>query len=352
MRNTCVRPATASRPTYKQNWPAYNAAQINEKDKLQSLLAELSRGVAEPPANPKGGQTPVPMADRVFACAFKVYSTVSGRRASCDMRDAHAKGFLSCAPHYSSICRYLEDKAMTPILMRLIAEAAAPLRSVESDFAIDSSGFATSRFVRWFDHKYGVVKQEYDWVKVHLMTGVKTNIVTAVQIDERYAADCPRFKGLLDATAKRGFTIGEVSADSAYMSYDNADAVAALGGTPFIAFKAGTTAAQGGTLAKMFHYYNFNRDDFLAHYHKRSNVETTFSMVKAKFGDSLRSKTDAAMVNEAICKVLCHNLCVLIQSTFELGVEAEFWKCEDKSPKPVEAVEAGTYPRICVQDCL
>jgi hypothetical protein len=41
---------------------------------------------------------------------------------------------------------------------------------------------------------------------------------------------------LLAATAK-DFKINEVSADAAYGSYDNHDAVAALGGTPFIAFK-------------------------------------------------------------------------------------------------------------------
>ena len=71
-------------------------------------------------------------------------------------------------------------------------------------------------------------------------------------------------------------------------------------GTPFIAFKCNTTAAQGGLFAKMFHHYSLNRDDFLKHYHKRSNVESTFSMIKAKFGDHLRSKTDTAMVNEAL----------------------------------------------------
>jgi hypothetical protein len=48
-------------------------------------------------------------------------------------------------------------------------------------------------------------------------------------------------------------------------------------------------------------------------------------MVKAKFGDSIRSKTDTAMANESLCKVLCHNLCCLIQSTYELGVVATFW---------------------------
>ena len=30
------------------------------------------------------------------------------------------------------------------------------------------------------------------------------------------------------------------------------------------------------------------------------------------------------MVNEALCKILCHNLCVLIQERHELGIDAEF----------------------------
>lgn len=58
-------------------------------------------------------------------------------------------------------------------------------------------------------------------------------------------------------------------------------------------------------------------------------METTNAMIKAKFGDSLRSKTDVAMTNEALCKVLCHNLCCLIQSGYELGIDATFWGKED-----------------------
>ena len=61
----------------------------------------------------------------------------------------------------------------------------------------------------------------------------------------------------------------------------------------------------------MYHYFMFKRvTNSLAHYHLRSNVESTFSMMKRKFGDGLRSKTDTAMVNETLCKVLCHNLVV------------------------------------------
>jgi transposase len=64
--------------------------------------------------------------------------------------------------------------------------------------------------------------------------------------------------------------------------------------------------------------------EFLQHYHKRSNVESTFSMIKAKFGDAVRSKTDTAMVNEVLCKIVCHNICCLIQETHELGIDPQF----------------------------
>jgi hypothetical protein len=34
---------------------------------------------------------------------------------------------------------------------------------------------------------------------------------------------------------------------------------------------------------RMYHLFAFQRDTFLSRYHQRSNVETTFSMIKAKY---------------------------------------------------------------------
>jgi hypothetical protein len=48
-------------------------------------------------------------------------------------------------------------------------------------------------------------------------------------------------------------------------------------------------------------------------------------MVKAKFRDHLRSRTDVAMVNEALCKFVCHNICGVIQEIHELGIAPTFW---------------------------
>jgi len=137
--------------------------------------------------------------------------------------------------------------------------------------------------------------------------------------------DATQFTALLDATQQR-FTVTEVSADKAYLSKANLEATGEIGALPYIPFKEGTTGKGPALWAKMFHYYQFKREDFDAHYHRRSNIETVFSMVKMKFGPALRSKTQQAQVNELYCKFLCHNICVLIASIYELGLHPEFWK--------------------------
>jgi len=64
-----------------------------------------------------------------------------------------------------------------------------------------------------------------------------------------------------------------------------------VGAVPYIPFKENTTGQGPELWRKMYFYYQYNRQAFLAHYHKRSNVETTFSMIKGKFGGAIRSKT-------------------------------------------------------------
>ncbi len=53
-------------------------------------------------------------------------------------------------------------------------------------------------------------------------------------------------------------------------------------------------------------------------------METVFHMIKAKFGDKMRAKTDTAQINEALMKVLCHNICVLIRAMYALGITPVF----------------------------
>ena len=311
------------RRTYPQNWPAYNEAQTKEKDQFQSLLHELCSGLEEPQQTK--GRPRIPLSDALFAVTFKIYSTFSGRRFISDLRDAKAKGFIQRVPHYNSIFNYLENPDLTPILMRLITHSALPLKAVESAFAVDSTGFMTSRFTRWFDKKYGVVKQKHEWVKAHIVCGVKTNVVTAVDIQGRHTNDAPLLPALVKHTAQH-FDVAEVLADKGYISVGNLEAIMAVNAVPYIPFKRHTTGAhRGNTWEKMFHYFSFNQERFFAHYHQRSNVESTMMMIKTKFRDHVRSKTDVAMRNEVLGKILCHNICCVISAIYELGIAPVFY---------------------------
>jgi hypothetical protein len=70
--------------------------------------------------------------------------------------------------------------------------------------------------------KDGVERQEHAWVKVHLMCGVKTNVVTAIEIHERNAADTKQLPALVAATAHH-FAMAEMSADKGYASAVNVE---------------------------------------------------------------------------------------------------------------------------------
>jgi transposase len=309
------------RMTYPQNWPAYNAAQTTEKHHFQAMLHDLCSMVPEPTQHM--GRPRLPLSDAIFSAVFKVYSTVSGRRFMCDLKDAQDRGHVGRTPHYNSIFAVMEDENVTPILKRMIEISAWPLKTVETSFACDSSGFSGSRFDRWYDHKFGRHCIKRTWVKAHIFCGVTTNVVTAIEIYGRDAADCVQLPAMLQTTSAN-FAVHEVAADLAYSTKNNLATIDAMGAAPLIPFKSSATPKDGGVWAKMFHFFHLHRDAFLSRYHQRSNVESTFSMVKAKFGDGVRSKTDVAMRNECLCKFLCHNICCVISAMHEIGIDPTF----------------------------
>jgi transposase len=332
----------AIRVTYNQDWTAYNNAQTHEQEHFVTLLRDLCNSIEQPEY--KFGRPRLPLSDVVFGLVYKAYSTMSGRRFTSELNEAQATGVITKAAHYNSAHRYLESPELTALLKSLIELSATPLKAIETDFAVDSSGFATSTYSRWYDHKWGKERSKQTWVKTHLMCGVKTHVVTSVEATPFESADAPQLPQLVNTTA-RTFAVQEVSADKAYSSRRNLHAVQAIGGKAFIPFKSNTNGIGNredgfdGLWNRMWHFYNFNRDRFLQYYHKRSNVETAFSMIKGKFGGSVRAKSPIAQVNEVLCKVLCHNICVLIQSIYELGLEPTFQTFEAKEPVAPKVIE-------------
>ena len=324
---TTIKAIESVEVTHTQSWSSYNAVQVREGELFGPLLREPCDSVPQPPQT--RGRPRLPLSDMLYGLGLKVYSTLSSRRAMSEIRNAVACGMMAREPNFSTPMRYLEKPDLTPVLRTLIQGSSLPLRDVEVDFAQDASGFASTSYNRWFDHKWGNSKKETKWVKLHLMCGVQTNMVTAADATASMSADSPYLPDFVRTTAQH-FNIREVSADKAYSSRRNLQAIDEVGGVPYIPF---TTNAVGkpkekrhrdALWEKMYHEFTLRLDDFNRHYHKRSNAETTFYMIKAKFGETIRAKTDTAQVNEALLKVLCHNICVVIKAMHQLGTAPDF----------------------------
>ena len=197
----------AVRMTYRQDWTAYNGAQTEEKARFMVLLSDLCRGIEQPPQF--NGRPRLSLPDMVFTSAFKVYSGFSSRRFGSDMQDAHDKGLLGRVPHFNSVNNYLANPSLMPVLAGLVTKSSLPLKAVETDFAVDSSGFSTSRFIRWYNKKWGReldnrewVLDNREWVKVHAMCGVKTHVVTSVEVSGWAANDTTFFTPLVEENRK------------------------------------------------------------------------------------------------------------------------------------------------------
>lgn len=314
---------TKIRISSKQAWEVYNKAQTQEIKMFDELLKDIVESIDEPIQT--FGRPRLSMRESVFCSIQKVYSQLSSRRAYSLFGNAVEHEQIHHAPHFNAVSKLLNRADITPILHQLVRLTAQPLSAVESQFAIDSTGFKTTNFCDYATQKYNL-NRKHQWLKAHICTGVKTNIITSVEITDGDSADSPQFAPLVKVTADNGFTIQEMTADKAYSSRNNMEAVAEVGGTPYIPFKSNATGRAAGSAIwkKMYHYFQLNQEEFLAHYHKRSNVESTFSMIKAKLGDSVKSKNRTAQINELLCKVIAHNIIVLIHEIHELGIEPKF----------------------------
>jgi transposase len=265
----------------------------------------------------------------VFASALKVYSTFSLRRFGTDKKEAQSKGYLIKAPDYSTVAKYMESQDMTPILKEILELSALPLKTVENDsFSIDSSGFSPHKFSRWFDHKWGAKGKESEkklFYKAHIVVGNKTHIICGAEITSQFVAD-PIMLPQLVQEVKRNFDVNAVMGDKAYSSRKNFELLNKLEIVPMIPFKSNSTKTPKGSRIwrDMYNYFAYHREAFLERYHARSNVETAFFMIKSKFSEYVRSKTDTACINEIYLKLIYHNLCCVIQETFELGIQANF----------------------------
>lgn len=323
-------PIKTERPSRsRRRWDIYNVAKTDQKRLFPILLRELCWCVEEPERSL--GRPRLSLRDMIFCANLKVFLKSQSRQSTEDLREAWRKDLINKVPHFNSVSNYLRMQSLTAKLTKLIEISSLPLEQMETDFAVDSTGLSTCRYARWLDERDMQEHARREWIKVHLICGVKTKIVTSVITTRGSASDSRQFGRLVEVTS-RNFNMREVSADKAYFGAENMRSALLAGATPFMPFKSNSRldADYKSTVWKEALYRFLHRQaEFRAHYNKRNNVETAFHMIKSGFGSRLLTISRDAQYNEALCKVLCHNLCVLIQAIYELGIDPSF--CSEAS---------------------
>lgn len=237
-----------------------------------------------------------------------------------------------------SLANFFEDETLSPILDDLILITALPLASMEKTGAIDATGFSTSNFHKWNDYKWGVGRKtglqkegkERVWRKLHAVVGCKSNVFISAKVTEKNVADVSAFEEVLGDKTKY-FELEDFVADKAYSSRKVLNFLNDIGLSPIIPFRKNAVPRTRGDdtfiWRRMLYYFREHEEEFNQRYHKRSNVETSFHMIKKRFGNDVKTKSFQSNVNEIKMKCLCHNICVLIQEMCESGIAIDFQSC-------------------------
>jgi len=312
------------------DWHKYNLAKTQEKRLFYQLLHELCSIIPEPLQ--EKGRPRAKLKDLVFSLGLKLYSNYSGRKVYSDLVHAKGAGYVSNNLHYNTLTDFLNCPVTYDLLQRLLTISALPLKHLEDSFSIDSSGFGSYQYERWIRTRFRNNKKGWrNYIKGHIFIGTRTNVIISCEATYGNQADVKQAPKLLESLKE--FNVKEVSMDAGYRSQRLHQIVESLGGLPFVPFSPRTNPKVGKApeiWIRMFRYFQTNKEDFMKHYHKRSNVETVFSMVKMRLGEFLKCKKFDTQRSELLMKFICHNICCLVQEIYDRGVHVDFKKFIDK----------------------
>ncbi len=224
-------------------------------------------------------------------------------------------------PCFKTLSNYREDNSLQIILDKLIEESSKPLSVIEHDFATDATGIRTTLFSSWYSIRCQKEIKKRDHLTIHITTGVKSNIVTALNVEIKAGNDNKIFRDHVDKTSEN-FKINEWSGDGRYWCKDNCWKVQEVGAKPYFkVWKNWSGKSRGCMPWKLMNLeFNNNPEEYGKHYHKRSNVESTNHSKKALLGEKVYSRIPSARINEETLRWINYNINVLNRARYEWGI--------------------------------
>ena len=115
------------------------------------------------------------------------------------------------------------------------------------------------------------------------------------------------------------YDLGDVYADSGYLSVNNCWVIVMKGGVPFIRPKKTTTGKNKheNPFTEMIERYDQNKEEWMKKYHQRSNIEAVFSSLKRRLGGFVTSIKRQIQHTEIALKIIVYNLMILVRKIVE-----------------------------------
>jgi len=312
---------------YPRDEALYNQVQENEMPMFFACLQPAIMAVLDRETLWHGvGRPPLKLKDVLACLVVKQYFNKSLRRAVGLLRVYKWANLIDVdIPSFKTLGNYLNNGEVQEYVARLIELTSALFSEVERCVASDATGISTACYSSWFSIQVRKKTRKRDHIRVHISVGTRSNVVLALDIRGKGGGDNRIFRSHVVRVDGR-FDVDEWSADRLYLSRENCDAVAAIGAEPWIKLKSNTTAkAEGSTnWRKMVLAFKTTPDIANEKYHKRSNVESTFSAKKRKFGSSVRGRLLTSQKMEESFSWVGYNMSLIPRARYEFGVHPSF----------------------------
>jgi transposase len=316
---------------FKRDWGLYNTSQTEEKSLALRIIHDVVEILEIEEKGNVNGRPRIGMKNMLKCVLIKVYNNFSTRRTIHDLRIAKGLNYIDYVPHFNSISNYLRNQEITEYLEKVYKILAIPFKHVDQKFALDATGFG-GYCTRWLSSR----EEKKTWKsfnKLHVVAGVSSNIIAEAKVTKATKHEVLLLPEMIRNTTKI-FDVKEVYGDRGYLAIYNINAIRSIGAVPYIDIKKNTklfskkkwvTGEFWDVMVSLARNYP---EKFYKHYYLRNNVEAVFSSMKRKQISYVRSKDPISQKNEILAKVCCHNVCVLINGIFCLGIRTGFKNIE------------------------
>ncbi|HLD78126.1 MAG TPA: transposase, partial [archaeon] len=294
------------------DWARYTRAQTSEMSDylllVRALVDESERSL--PKERPGRGRPAKPAADLAKAILLQQYFQVGNRTAEGLAELFREKLGIRSKLTYSDIARAYDDPRVLFLMRAVFDRTIEPIRASEQALSIDGTGLPTSVKRNYESDKGTEHAKQYDMLIG--MIGVRSKLFTAFEITGA-GSECPFLGPLLEESAQKLDCIELVTADAAYLSRPNCNAIARIGAIPRIFPKRNTVLLRRGSQAwkDMLEALVEDAQQWLREYHQRSISESGNSVLKRRYPRPLLKRCDPKRRAEGCYRVVSYNVRML-----------------------------------------